>query len=135
MKLIMAPIIVIVMAISLQGCAKRYDEYGNERPGIVKKTLRAGGNVVRAGGKVIAGVATVGAAALTGYNSGVQQSQGGTAPNLTTNKGSICPELLRQYNHCKREWENIGGGSSGQAGAFKQCWEDRYNAGIAAGCW
>lgn len=46
-----------------------------------------------------------------------------------------CPQIRQAYNQCKINWQNIGGGSSGQAGAFKDCMDAYYKAGVAAGCW
>lgn len=47
----------------------------------------------------------------------------------------LCTQIRANYQQCKQSWENIGGGDSGQAGAFKQCMQAYYNAGVAAGCW
>jgi hypothetical protein len=46
-----------------------------------------------------------------------------------------CGQIRQAYNQCKQSWQNIGGGSTGQAGSFKECMDAYYKAGIAAGCW
>jgi hypothetical protein len=46
-----------------------------------------------------------------------------------------CQQIRQAYNQCKQSWQNIGGGSTGQAGSFKECMDAYYKAGIAAGCW
>lgn len=48
---------------------------------------------------------------------------------------AACQQIRQAYNQCKQNWQNMGGGSSGQAGSFKDCMDVYYKAGIAAGCW
>jgi hypothetical protein len=47
----------------------------------------------------------------------------------------LCQQIQQNYAQCKKNWEDMGGGTSGQAGSFKQCMDTYYQAGIAAGCW
>ena len=35
-----------------------------------------------------------------------------------------CDEARANANTCYTNWRNIGGGTSGQAGAFYQCWKN-----------
>ncbi|GEP06036.1 hypothetical protein [Methylobacterium oxalidis] len=60
---------------------------------------------------------------------------GGSQSNVTrSNQSSACPKFRENRDICYQRWNNIGGGSSGQAGAFKECYETYNNAMIAAGC-
>jgi hypothetical protein len=47
---------------------------------------------------------------------------------------NACPQLQANAQQCHSSWRNMGGGSSGQAGSFKQCYEMYCQAMIAAGC-
>ncbi len=44
--------------------------------------------------------------------------------SLRLAQNSDCDEARRDANSCHTNWENIGGGTSGQAGAFYQCWKN-----------
>lgn len=39
-------------------------------------------------------------------------------------QNSNCDEARKNANTCRTNWNNIGGGTSGQAGAFYQCWKN-----------
>lgn len=47
---------------------------------------------------------------------------------------AACDRIQQAYTQCKMSLRNIGGGDSGQAGAFRQCMDAYYKAGVAAGC-
>lgn len=47
---------------------------------------------------------------------------------------AACDQIQKAYSQCKMRLRDIGGGDSGQAGAFRQCMDAYYKAGVAAGC-
>jgi hypothetical protein len=73
-------------------------------------------------------------AATQAYAQGRADVPNRSAIRLADN-AALCAQIRAKYQQCKASWQNIGGGDTGQAGAFKQCMEVYYNAGIAAGCW
>lgn len=46
----------------------------------------------------------------------------------------LCPTAYQNAEQCHRNWKGIGGGSSGQAGSFRECLKVYCNAMIAGGC-
>ncbi|MGA2056134.1 MAG: hypothetical protein ABSG88_12555 [Bradyrhizobium sp.] len=43
--------------------------------------------------------------------------------SLKLAQNSDCDQARNNANSCRSSWTNIGGGTSGQAGAFYQCWK------------
>jgi hypothetical protein len=64
-----------------------------------------------------------------GYSTGYDYSDGGGGA-YASGGGSGCQELYDNAQICYQRWQNIGGGDSGQAGSFRDCYDmymDAYN--------
>lgn len=46
----------------------------------------------------------------------------------------MCQQAYANANQCYQSWQNMGGGSSGQAGSFQQCFQVYCQAMVAGGC-
>lgn len=46
----------------------------------------------------------------------------------------MCQQAYANASQCYQSWQNIGGGSSGQAGTFQQCYQVYCQALVAGGC-
>jgi len=46
----------------------------------------------------------------------------------------MCQQAYNNATECYRSWQNIGGGSTGQAGSFQQCYQVYCQALVAGGC-
>lgn len=49
-------------------------------------------------------------------------------------QSDMCPIARENADTCHSNWESLGGGSSGQAGSFRDCTAVYCQAMIAAGC-
>ena len=49
-------------------------------------------------------------------------------------KAQLCTQARQMYEQCRQQWVNIGGGSTGQAGAFKECMEKYRQFMASMGC-
>lgn len=49
-------------------------------------------------------------------------------------QSDMCPVAIQNAETCLRNWRNIGGGSSGQAGSFRQCAQIYCQAITTANC-
>lgn len=56
------------------------------------------------------------------------------ATHLAQGTAAMCQQALANASNCYRNWQNIGGGSSGQAGSFKECVQVYCQAMTAGGC-
>jgi len=55
-------------------------------------------------------------------------------PGWVVAQNNVCAELRRQYAIVESRWKSLGGGTSGQAGAFYEQMQVLRNAMIASGC-
>lgn len=82
--------------------------------------------------KFFAAIVLLATATTTGF---AQDKPVDSQKRFQVAESDLCAKLRANYKTCEANWKSVGGGSTGQAGSFKDCMQVYYNAGVASGCW